>query len=1695
MRKILTLLLVLAGLYGFGQPFNNEWIRHEQTYYKIKIARAGLYRIPKNLLDAAGIGNAPVQNLELWRNGERVPFYTPNPNGPLPSNGYIEFWGEANDGKPDKALYRDPAYQHTDLRSLQTDTAVYFLSVNSNQSGFKVVQVTNNVQGNTLPEEPYYMASLSRLFNRSDSLPNMGLAAVVGTYVYSSSYDKGEFFSTRDITPGSLFTTTLSSLNVYSGGPGSTIKFGAAGNALNKRSVKLRVNNTDLFQQEMDFFNDLVTSVPVSTSLIASGSAKLDFINVSDVTTDRYVVSFVELIYPRNFNFLNARNFKFTLPARSSGYFLRISNFNHNNINPVLYDLANGERFVGDLSVAGYVQFALPGTANERDLVLVSEDAANINTVTALTPRVFKYYKDEANQGDYLIISNPLLYTGSSGNNPIMDYKNYRESAAGGGHKVVLAEIDELVDQFAFGIAKHPLSVRNFIRYARTYFAQQPRFVFLIGRGMNYAEYQRANRRPASYPLREQLNLVPTFGNPASDNLLSAEDLSVPVAKTPIGRLSVVSGKEVEDYLEKLKEYEQVQKTAPNTLEGRAWMKNIVHVTGSSDKFLGTVLCNYMNVYKQIIEDTLFGGKVTSFCKESTNPVEQLSSERLTQLFEEGINFLTYFGHSSSTTLEFNIDNPQAYENQGKYPVFFVNGCNAGNFFTYYPNRMVANETLSEKFVLAKQRGTIGFVASTHYGIVNYLNLFLTNLYKVIGRHDIHKPLGEIQRDAMQQMYMAAGSLDFYARMHAEQIALNGDPAIYISSQTQPDYVIEDQSLQINPVFVSLAENSFRLKMKVVNLGLAVRDSVTLEVKQQYPDGSTSVVYSDKIPGIRYADSLTLEIPIQATRDKGLNKITVTIDPENLVQEVAEDNNSATKELYIYEDEARPAYPYNFAIIDDPKQKLYASTANPMSTLKNYILEVDTTEAFNSSLKITKSTSSTGGVLEFDTDITYKDSTIYYWRVAPVPESGGEFHWSNFSFTYIPNTNGYNQSHFYQHVKSRHDRLYYDSASRTLKYGERVNNVFVRNCIYQEQVCALESDFTVTINDVNDIASACVGHSVLFNILDSVTLKPWRNVDANGNNLYLWGSGQANCKPNRYYNFEFSYMNAASRKKIMDFMDSIPQGCIVVVRSIDQDPVQGISSTWMSDTTLYGSNNSLYHKLLGAGFVEIDSINKPRAWILVYKKGAGSNFIPQYAFGQSYSSRINVSVDVKTPDTLGYITSPVFGPAKNWKEVQWDGYSLENPSPDNPTIDIIGINKNNTETLLHRLDRDIKQFDISHVDPQEFPYLKLKMRNVDSVRLTPFQLKYWRVLYDEKVPEGAIAPNLYFLSKDTLELGEPLKLGIAFKNISKANFDSILVKINVIDKDNVTHQLLLSKYKPLVIGDTLKMYFEIDTQNFPGINTLNVYFNPDNDQPEHYTFNNFLFRNFYVRPDNISPLLDVTFDGVHILNRDIVSAKPHIQIKLKDESEHLLLNDTSVSSVEVRYPDGTLRTFHFDGDTLRFIPATSAGDNTATIDFTPAFTQQINPEGDEYELIVRGQDRSRNKAGKMEYRIAFRVISKPMISNLLNYPNPFSTSTAFVFTLTGSEIPQNLRIQILTVTGKIVREITMNELGPIRIGRNITEFKWDGTDQYGQKLANGVYLYRVITSMNGKPMDKYKAENDNTDKYFNNGYGKMYLMR
>ena len=1705
MRKqtLLILMFIICVIKLTAQPYNNEWINYNQTYYKFKIANAGLYRINQSALFAAGLGNTPIEQLQLWRNGVQIALYTSIASGIPGTNDYIEFWGEKNDGKPDKALYRDPSYQISDKVSLLTDTAAYFLTAAAT-GAIRVADAINDVANNTLLPEPYFTNSIRLNFM---DMMNPGFSTNVGEDLYSSSYDIGEVLSTWDIQLNTPYSFNINS-NLYIAN-NNNINFivGIVGNAAlgtGPRTVNILLNNNNLISRSITDFNfetDTVSSV--NPSFFTNSGIENFNVNITNTTNayDRVVLSFAELQYPRKFNFGGASNFTFSLPSTNVGNYLEITNFNNGTSTPILYDLTNNKRYTANTATAGMLRFALPASGN-RNFVLVSEDNTNITTVNTLTQRNFINFSATTNQGDYLIISNPVLSSGTA------LYSAYRNSTIGGNYNSKVYGIDELVDQFAYGIKKHPLAVKNFLQYAFNKFVVKPKYTFLIGRGVTYNQY----RFNLNSPYADELNLVPTFGWPASDVLLASTGNTTPVPNFPIGRLSVINNQELLDYLNKIKQYDNQTTTAGQTISNKLWMKEVVHIDGvdANDPGLQYSIDSYEAGWESIIEGPNFGAHVDKFTKTNSG-VTTIISQQLTNLFNSGISLLTYFGHSASSTLGYNLDDPLTYNNTGKYPIFLINGCDAGNFFDYDTGRFTARNALAELWVLAQQKGAIGFIGSTSFGLTNYLNTYTSGLYSSLSSNGYNMGVGN-NLIAGNVALSGLGFNDYFARIHAEELLLEGDPAVKIYADTLPDYDIEDPQVIINPSFISVTASSFSFKAFIYNLGKSVTDSVNLLITRKYPDGSSTTLFNQKIAPVNYVDSVTLTIPILATRDKGNNSITITVNNDNKISELSSLNNSITKQVVIYEDEISPVSPYNYAIVNKSGFKFIASTADPLSAARQYAIEVDTTMLFNSSAKVTQTVSSSiGGVIEFSPSLSLVDSTVYYWRVAIVPSTGA-YHWNNSSFVYLASSPsmGYNQSHLYQHLVSTFQGISLDSNTRKWSFTPDTMLLHITQSVYPTSGVQ-PSDFEVDLNYLRVSAAACVGHSIIFNLFDPKTLKPYYNqpvpstIPQGSNYGYFMGS-VASCDVAAptygvQKNFEFSYMDTTSRRKIRDFMDWIPAGTYVTARLIIYGPFNDnpYVDTYQADTSVYGVGNTLYDRLKSAGFNGIDSFvsSNPRTWAFIYQKNTPS-FTPLYKLTAGLSDQIFMNTYLTYTGNNGMVTSPKFGPATAWKRLKWMGTSLDNAPGDIDSITVIGMDSAGNQTRLNTYATVTGDIDISTISAAAYPYIMLTMNNIDSTFYTPYQLKYWRLLAD-LAPEGALAPSIQyaFNSVDTLQPGQPVNFAIAFKNVSNMNYnDSIPVRLQVIDNNNVTQNINVTKLKPIVAGDTALVSATIGTTNFTGNNTLYLFVNPSNKPMEQYLFNNYLYKAFYVQPDNIKPVLDITFDGVHIMNGDIASAKPDIRIKLKDESKFLPLDDTALITVQLLFPDNTLHNYSYGTDTLKFIPANlSSGVNEAVAVLDPSLLMNGN-----YQLIVSAKDKSNNSSGAIHYTINFLVNNKPMISNVFNYPNPFTSSTAFVFTLTGSQIPSMLRIEILTITGKIVKEINKNELGTLHIGNNITDYKWDGTDQYGNKLANGVYLYRVITNLNGNQLDKYtpvdiNGNNISTDQFFNSGYGKMYLMR
>ena len=113
----------------------------------------------------------------------------------------------------------------------------------------------------------------------------------------------------------------------------------------------------------------------------------------------------------------------------------------------------------------------------------------------------------------------------------------------------------------------------------------------------------------------------------------------------------------------------------------------------------------------------------------------------------------------------------------------------------------------------------------------------------------------------------------------------------------------------INPPIISVADNNFTVKAYYYNLGMAANDSILVTVKWQLPDGTTTTLYSKERAGPFEEDSLFLTVPINPTKDKGNNTITVTLNADGKVSELLMSNNSISKPILYLRSGRNPCIP------------------------------------------------------------------------------------------------------------------------------------------------------------------------------------------------------------------------------------------------------------------------------------------------------------------------------------------------------------------------------------------------------------------------------------------------------------------------------------------------------------------------------------------------------------------------------------------------------------------------------------------------------------------------------------------------------------------------------------------------------------------------------------------------------------------
>jgi hypothetical protein len=97
---------------------------------------------------------------------------------------------------------------------------------------------------------------------------------------------------------------------------------------------------------------------------------------------------------------------------------------------------------------------------------------------------------------------------------------------------------------------------------------------------------------------------------------------------------------------------------------------------------------------------------------------------------------------------------------------------------------------------------------------------------------------------------------------------------------------------------------------------------------------------------------------------------------------------------------------------------------------------------------------------------------------------------------------------------------------------------------------------------------------------------------------------------------------------------------------------------------------------------------------------------------------------------------------------------------------------------------------------------------------------------------------------------------------------------------------------------------------------------------------------------------------------------------------------------------------------------------------------------------------------------------KLVLSHVLNYPNPFTTRTQFWFEHNKPGLDLQVRLQIFTLSGRVIKMIQKTINTP---GNRSSDLEWDGRDEYGDKVGRGVYFYKLSVTAPG-PLRKEKIE-------------------
>lgn len=1197
---------------------------------------------------------------------------------------------------------------------------------------------------------------------------------------------------------------------------------------------------------------------------------------------------------------------------------------------------------------------------------------------------------------------------------------------------VKLVDIYQIYDEFNHGV-KSPEAIRRFLQYADSnWAAPQPAYVVLFGD----ASWDAAQRMDGSV----MVDYVPSFGVPSSDHIYTVAfgDTTL-MPRQYLGRLPVKTEQEARDVVDKIIEYD-LQPPA-------RWHKKFVFGTGGDSVFQRDKLKGYAEGYvlAYITPATFYGEGVVIARSGDTDeelrlpkvndPDGALAREEL----HKGALWFDFNGHGSTTTIDLNYGVPENFDNADRYFVLSTWSCQTGLFSE--PTASLRNEG----FLTAANKGSIASIGATSFSFTDVDNEIRTQLYANITEMPESRSIGELFMHAKYEMFVSANfgafeNIHTHSRNHVMSYNLLGDPAMHLALDFTPELALPEENATLTNdrngtpdlgdtvaiVKADLWSYGSLLPQQFLDSGVVV--SATL-----LNEKGDAIVLMDTVKGLTRFQNLEFRFPL--AEEPGEYLIRIVADPQEKVGETYREDNVLTFNFLLRGAQPLTLEPLAYALLpgyDD----LTIRVLNPQ-TGPGARFELDTVPGFDSPGLI--SSDETGKVTETE--------LVTYWELS-IPESlrsAPTFWWKAVSTSGNPD----------------------DAEKFPLVESFSVRSNVVGHAVQLEGMRQMAEtrieDLTNTAEGVGPgtrqvpIAITAIGQSRIDTLPGSPQLqvssflsmiigtREYRVNAPAGINILVLPPGDITPVADTVFNVSsLDFEEAVRLEAFEDFVENVVQpGQRVLLASS--------GTSFQVDTRYENGKERLITALKALGSTVADDLDIEDSYILIGGKGIAADQIkeswiqalPLRRAGEFPPFATSLRDTVTAIPRGGRWTSPVFGPATSWRNAR---FILGANSPASIDVAVVGIKRDGVRDTVARSTVSFSSpiVDLTTFDSLVYPRIELvgHFTNDTALRLRTAKLDF------QPSPELAIVPSTIDMSADSILQGDPVTVEATVANLTSfQSARSILSSLNPVGEISTlpVDSMRVEEIRPL---DSVRVKLAIDTRRMQS-NRLFVLNTNAVDQPsEPYIHNNRqslpILR---IGPDGIPPGFAIYADECRLINGDYVAPDASLEVRVYDNS---LIELDSTASVTMVLDNKWITALEGGGI---FQPIDKGDDDLVGLfRYSPPEPLEDGP----HDLRVFIKDAAGN--GDTSEVITFFVERDLGLRQVLNWPNPFERETSFTFVLTGEGEPESGEIAVYTPAGRKIRTIRLYP-GDVKIGFNKVD--WDGLDEDRDRLANGVYFYRL----------------------------------